>query len=167
MKRIILSGLICALSYGAAFAAEAPANFKNYLAQKKELESAVALYRKDQFPEALLTFNKLIKSANPLAEYYYAACLAAGNGLPKRAEQAGEIYTRIFPQVYAIAKKGDAFAQNVLAVMRSGGKGVKKNEAESLKWLRKAADQGYAPAQYNLGTRYLTARAWNRTTKKR
>ena len=34
------------------------------------------------------------------------------------------------------------------------GQGVVKDEEEAAKWFRKAADQGYAPAQYNLGGMY-------------
>ena len=38
----------------------------------------------------------------------------------------------------------------------SAGIGVPKNDAEALKWIRKAAEQGYAPGQYALGTLYQT-----------
>ena len=34
------------------------------------------------------------------------------------------------------------------------GKGVKKNAAEAAKWWRKAADQGHAQAQFELGCLY-------------
>ena len=34
------------------------------------------------------------------------------------------------------------------------GEGVEKDEAESVKWYRKAAEQGNADAQYNLGCCY-------------
>jgi TPR repeat protein len=32
----------------------------------------------------------------------------------------------------------------------------RSGEVEAAKWFRKAADQGYAPAQYNLGLLYLS-----------
>ena len=35
--------------------------------------------------------------------------------------------------------------------MYSKGRGVKQNYKTALKWYRKAADQGNATAQYNLG----------------
>ena len=35
--------------------------------------------------------------------------------------------------------------------MYDEGLGVPENDAEAVKWCRKAAEQGYAPAQYNLG----------------
>ena len=34
------------------------------------------------------------------------------------------------------------------------GKGVAKDQAEAVKWFRKAAEQNYAQAQYNLGVCY-------------
>ena len=34
------------------------------------------------------------------------------------------------------------------------GEGVTKNDVESVKWYRKAADQGDAMAQFNLGSMY-------------
>ena len=34
------------------------------------------------------------------------------------------------------------------------GQGVAKNDVEAVKWFRKAAEQNYARAQYNLGVCY-------------
>ena len=38
--------------------------------------------------------------------------------------------------------------------MYRNGEGVPENDAEAVKWFRKAADQGLANAQYNLGHMY-------------
>ena len=38
--------------------------------------------------------------------------------------------------------------------MYDNGEGVPENDAEAVKWYRKAADQGYAKAQSNLGVMY-------------
>ena len=48
----------------------------------------------------------------------------------------------------------DAGAQNELGLAYAEGADVGKNEAEAVKWYRKAAEQGDAPAQYNLGVMY-------------
>ena len=37
-------------------------------------------------------------------------------------------------------------------------KGVPENDAEAVKWFRKAADQGKANAQYNLGNMYANGK---------
>ena len=44
----------------------------------------------------------------------------------------------------AKAEKGDAKAQYELAMSYFKGTGVAKDEAEAVKWMRKAADQGDA-----------------------
>lgn len=38
--------------------------------------------------------------------------------------------------------------------MYSKGRGVAKDDAEAVKWYRKAAEQGLATAQFNLGLKY-------------
>ena len=53
-----------------------------------------------------------------------------------------------------LAKKGDAKSENKLAVMYDKGIGVKKNSTKALYWYKKAAKQGYKPAEYNLGFFY-------------
>ena len=40
--------------------------------------------------------------------------------------------------------------------MYDSGEGVPENDAEAVKWYRKAADQGDADAQYNLGVMYAS-----------
>jgi TPR repeat protein len=40
--------------------------------------------------------------------------------------------------------------------MYYNGAGVPKNDAEAVKWYRRAADQGMADAQYNLGVMYVS-----------
>ena len=63
-------------------------------------------------------------------------------------------------QVLDIVKKGMtpaqiSKAQNNLGGMYAKGDGVPQNDAEAVKWWRKAAEQGHAKAQNNLGVMYL------------
>ena len=53
-----------------------------------------------------------------------------------------------------LAEQGDVSAQYFLGVMYTYGRGVPQNDAEAVKWYRKAAEQGFAQAQYNLGVMY-------------
>jgi uncharacterized protein len=55
---------------------------------------------------------------------------------------------------YVLAKKGNADAQFQLGVMYESGQGVLRNDAEAIKWYRKAAEQDDAVAQFNLGVMY-------------
>jgi TPR repeat protein len=53
-----------------------------------------------------------------------------------------------------LAAKGEAWAQSNLGFMYSQGQGVKRNDAEAVKWFRLAAAQGGALGQSNLGLVY-------------
>lgn len=54
-------------------------------------------------------------------------------------------------QLTAMAEKGDPTAQNLLGELYDEAKGVSQNHGVAAAWFRKAADQGNASAQYNLG----------------
>ena len=56
-------------------------------------------------------------------------------------------------EVRAKAEAGDAEAQVKLGDMYYFGRGVPKDYTQAVSWYRKAAQQGYAKAQYNLGVR--------------
>ena len=58
----------------------------------------------------------------------------------------------------AAAEQGNANAQFNLGLMYSEGIGVPENDAEAVKWYRKAAEQGVASAQSNLGMMYENGR---------
>jgi hypothetical protein len=55
---------------------------------------------------------------------------------------------------YDGARRGDAEAIYRLALRLSNGRGVRRNVAESLVWLRKAAAQNHAEAEYRLAAVY-------------
>ena len=48
-----------------------------------------------------------------------------------------------------LAEQGDVRAQTSLGGMYYNGQGVQRDYAEATKWVRKAAERGYAPAQAN------------------
>jgi len=49
------------------------------------------------------------------------------------------------------AQAGDMSAQVDVGNMYADGNGVTKDSAEAVKWYQKAADRGFAPAEYDLG----------------
>ncbi len=72
-----------------------------------------------------------------------------------RNQEKPSDYDHISAEVKTIivkAESGDASSQSALAVMYANGQGVTKDEAEALKWMRKAAAQNDARAQRNLYT---------------
>jgi hypothetical protein len=52
------------------------------------------------------------------------------------------------------ADRGNAEAQNDLAVMYDAGDGVAEDDAEAVRWYRQAAAGGNPSAQHNLGLMY-------------
>src|SRR2546430_722208 len=69
--------------------------------------------------------------------------------------QQNEADRKVLAEIRAGADKGDAKAQYELGrAFFSGTLGVAKDEAEAVKWFRKAAEQNVADAQFNLGVCY-------------
>lgn len=59
-----------------------------------------------------------------------------------------------FATTQALAKQGDATAQNELGNLYIQGELVSRDYAKALEWYKKSAYQGDAEAQYNLGYMY-------------
>jgi len=57
-------------------------------------------------------------------------------------------------QCQQAAERGDAAGQTYVGMMYQYGQGVDKNSNEAMNWYKKAARQGYLPAQYCLGMIY-------------
>ncbi|MDQ6969037.1 MAG: tetratricopeptide repeat protein, partial [Mariprofundus sp.] len=89
-------------------------------------------------------------------------CLGAGGfwvmGKPgsqcEAFTQANEA-EKAFPVCLIAARKGDAYAQNIIGVSYASGDGVALDSKAALLWFRKSAAQGFAKAQSNLGLAYL------------
>jgi TPR repeat protein len=60
-------------------------------------------------------------------------------------------FTTAFQELLPYAEQGNAKAQYKVGLMYDKGRGVPENDAEAVKWWRKAAEQGDADAQHNLG----------------
>jgi len=52
--------------------------------------------------------------------------------------------------------------QDALGNAYLNGEGVEQDYEEAVKWFRKAAEQGYPIAQFNLGMRYYDGRGWRK-----
>jgi TPR repeat protein len=73
--------------------------------------------------------------------------------------QQNEADRKVLAEIRARADKGDAKAQYELGrAFFSGTLGVAKDEAEAVKWFRKAAEQNVADAQFSLGVCYANGR---------
>ena len=70
-----------------------------------------------------------------------------------RAYRSGD-YDTAYSAFQGLAEEGDRRAQGSLGDMYRKGYGVAQNQAEAMKWYRRAADQGSAHAQDGLGLMY-------------
>ena len=72
------------------------------------------------------------------------------------AEDSAEQYRAAAEQYRAAAERGNAKNQFAWGMSLIIGRGCERNLDEGIKWMTKAAEQGHAPAIYNLGFFYLT-----------
>ena len=94
--------------------------------------------------------NECCKKASsfkePLSLYGYASwCIDSD------ADEKNRIYLNIFEDIKKLAKTGDLFAYAILGVMYIGGNEIKQDLDQGTYWNMKAAEQGFAQSQYNLG----------------
>ena len=76
-----------------------------------------------------------------------------------------ENYTEAVDLYLKAAEQNHAAAQNMLGRCYEQGYGVKQREDEAEKWYRKAADQGYVSAQWNLANIYYNRKDYKETFK--
>jgi uncharacterized protein len=68
-------------------------------------------------------------------------------------------YAAAFRLFAPLAEHGDLEAQNYLGLLYDKGQGVQQDTKKAAYWYNKAADQGYAMAQNNLGSLYFNDRS--------
>jgi len=66
------------------------------------------------------------------------------SGYPRDPPKAAALFSQA-------AEHGSASAQSKLGRMLLAGEGVPQDAARGLHWVQRAADQGYAPAEYTMG----------------
>lgn len=81
-------------------------------------------------------------------------CLTAFAAAGQDATPGSPTNSLFFNQALARAEKGDAAAQNQIALMYDLGQGTAQNHAKAVEWLNKAAGQSNAAAELSLGLHY-------------
>lgn len=89
-----------------------------------------------------------------MAEHAYAAGLEAGFAAYERGEHEGAIKLWL-----PLARRGHAEAQYNLAVVYADGSSLQRDLVKAAVWFRRAAVQGDAEAQFDLGVMYGTISA--------
>ena len=99
--------------------------------------------------KAIAYFKKSYKAGYAVAGYDVA------DSLPDGSPEQDEIRNHVKDNILELASEGDAFAQTNAAWGYENGYGTAVDHLEAVEWYLKAAEQGLAGAQYNLGFMYL------------
>lgn len=93
--------------------------------------------------------KKGAESGDALAKVNYAY------SLPKDDPEREEIYKEVFSIILDMANNNDVFAQLEIGSMYRFGYGTDKNEEECLSWYKRSSNDGFWPAERDLGSIYL------------
>src|ERR1043166_10171824 len=90
---------------------------------------------------------------------------AASVAVVQLAAQQTNADRKSIDEIKAKAEAGNPESQVELGRRYDKGEGVVKDQVEAVKWYRKAAEQNFAKAQYNLGIRYDQGRSEEHTSE--
>jgi TPR repeat protein len=107
------------------------------------------------YAKAFAGFQALDGRGLVRAKLALAAMYAHGEGTPRDAAKAAELYRAVAEQYERAAEQGSASMQAKLGVMYLKGQGVPKDALQGYAWLRRAADQGEPSAMMQLAGFYL------------
>jgi TPR repeat protein len=93
-----------------------------------------------------------VVNASATPQFDPAAYLASKRQSPFDPTKPYKIVS--FEEIKPKAEAGDAASQYELGLLYAIGQGVPKDDAQAVKWYRKAAEQNLPQAQYELGLRY-------------
>ena len=110
--------------------------------------------------KAIAYFKKSYEAGYPVAGYDVAA------SLPDGSPEQKEIRNHAKDNILELANEEDVFAQASAAWGYREGYGTAVDHVEAVKWVRKAAEQGFARAQYDLGLMYEFGRGVERSYEK-
>ena len=120
---------------------------------EQKLSRAIYDYESGRYDYTKSIFEQMAESPyeHPLALYYLGEMYQNGHGVPPSPAKARFYHQRSFPALQSPAMLGFPRYQFVLGSSYLGGKGTRANSREGMKWIEKAAQQNFAPAQVQYG----------------
>lgn len=116
-----------------------------------QLEAATRAYIDEDYQSALISLTPLAKEGDAEAQFLLALMYRNGEGVNKD-EKAALMWIQ---SIHELAEKGDLKAQWLLGRKYQFGDNVPLNEERAFYWYEKAADEGYADAEFHLSRLYL------------
>ena len=114
-----------------------------------EFKKAEKAYNKEDYKTAFECYSKLADFGHNQGKNMLAGLYSTGKGVAQDYSKALEIYLDVASQEEV--DNDVIIAQFNLGVMYTKGQGSAVNEKQGLYWLKKAADNGFAPAQHTFG----------------
>jgi len=119
------------------------------------LTSGVTAYYNGDYQRAYQFLAPLAEGGEPQAQVRVARMLLLARGTDRDKPRAIAMFSAALAPIQLAARDGRAWAQSDLADYFVDGFVIDKDLSSAAFWYRKAAEQGYAPAQTNLGWLYF------------
>jgi len=119
------------------------------------LTSGVTAYYNGDYQRAYQFLAPLAEGGEPQAQVRVARMLLEARGTDRDKPRAIAMFSAALAPIQLAARDGHAWAQSDLADYFVDGFVIDKDLSSAAFWYRKAAEQGYAPAQTNLGWLYF------------
>ncbi len=120
------------------------------------LAGGVKSYYGGNYREAYQFLQPLAERNYPRAQVRVARMLLEARGTDRDKPRAIGMFSAALAPVQLAASQGSAWAQSDLADFYFDGLVIDADYRSAAFWYQKAAEQGYAPAQTNLGVLYMT-----------
>ena len=120
------------------------------------LASGIKSYYGGNYREAYQFLQPLAERNYPRAQVRVARMLLEARGTDRDKPRAIGLFSAALAPVQLAASQGNSWAQSDLADFYFDGLVIDADYRSAAFWYQKAAEQGYAPAQTNLGVLYMT-----------
>ncbi len=101
---------------------------------------------------AFVWAKKSAEQNYPAGLYFLAFCYETGKGCSANMGNANFLYQKAYEKAMLHANEGDPSAQFIVGkIFDYGNGGVKQDQEVAVRWYRRAAEQGYPGAQFNMG----------------
>ena len=120
------------------------------------LAGGIKSYYGGNYREAYQFLQPLAERNYPRAQVRVARMLLEARGTGRDKPRAIGMFSAALAPVQLAASQGNAWAQSDLADFYFDGLVIDADYRSAAFWYQKAAEQGYAPAQTNLGVLYMT-----------
>lgn len=110
---------------------------------------------KEDHKKAISILKPLADKGHGESQFWVGLMYRHGLGTKRNSKESYEWFYKALTNLKPPAEKGDSDSQLLLGLIYNTGFGLKeRNYPEALKWFNKAAEQGNAEAQNNLGSKY-------------